>query len=214
MKKIKILVIRRDNIGDLVCTTPLIHTVRQGFPASRIDALVTSYNAPVLLGNPDLDHVYTYTKAKHRGETGQGVLDVYLQRLRMLFGLRREHYDYAVLANLEFSPRPFRLARLIAPKHIVGFLAPGTRWARTVDLGVPPDNVPRHEVEGLFQLLAPLGISGQPGPARVFPDPAKVQSARKALAPAPDLARTLAVHLSSRLPHQRWPADRFAALIR
>ncbi len=214
MQKIKILVIRRDNIGDLVCTTPLIHALRQGSPESRIDALVTSYNAPVLLGNPDLDNVYTYTKAKHRGETGQGILGVYSQRLRMLFGLRRERYDYAILANLGFSPRPLRLAKLIAPRHIVGFVAPGTRWSRIVDLGVPPDNVPRHEVEGLFRLLAPLGMTGQPGPARVFPDPAKVRSARQELAVAPDQARTLAVHLSSRLPHQRWPADRFASLIR
>lgn len=213
MKKNKILVIRRDNIGDLVCTTPLIHALRQGFPESRIDALVTSYNAPVLLGNPDLDNVYTYTKAKHRGETGQGWFTVYLQRLRMLFGLRRERYDYVILASVGFSSRPLRLARLIAPLHIVGFVEPGTRWSRIVDFGVAPDNVPRHEVEGLFRLLTPIGISAQPGPARIFPDPAKVQLARRGLAVAPDKSRTLAVHLSSRLPHQRWPADRFSALI-
>jgi heptosyltransferase III len=212
-RRTKILVIRRDNIGDLVCTTPLIHAVRQASPESRIDALVTSYNAPVLLGNPDLDNVYTYTKAKHRSETGQGIFEVYLQRLRMLFGLRRERYDYAVLANRETSPRPLRLARLIAPRHIVGFVEPGTRWSRIVDLGVAPDNVPRHEVEGLFRLLPPLGMTGQPGPTRVFPDPARVRSARKELAVAADKTRTLGVHLSSRLPSQRWPADRFAALI-
>jgi heptosyltransferase III len=209
----KILIIRRDNIGDLVCTTPLIHAVRQALPESRIDALVTSYNAPVLLGNPDLDNVYTYTKAKHRGETGQGYFDVYLQRLRMLLGLRREHYDYVILANLGFSPRPLRLASWIAPRHIVGFVEPGKRGPRILDLGVPPDNVPRHEVEGLFQLLEPLGISGRPGPAHVFPDAARVQSLRQKLVVAADKSRILAVHLSSRLPHQRWPAHSFAALI-
>ena len=214
MRKPKILIIRRDNIGDLVCTTPFMHAVRQGLPDSRIDALVTSYNAPVIVGNPDLDHVYTYTKAKHRGETGQGIMDVHWQKLRMLFGLRREGYDYVILANIGFSPRPLRLARWIAPRHIVGFVEPGTRWSRIVDLGIAPDNVPRHQVEGLFRLLAPLGIAGEPGPARVFPDPARVRSAQQRLAMATGKSRTLAVHLSSRLPHQRWPADSFASLIK
>jgi heptosyltransferase-3 len=214
VRKTKILVIRRDNIGDLVCTTPLIHAIRQGLPESRIDALVTSYNAPILFGNRDLDNIYTYTKAKHRGDTGQSLFDVYLQRLRMLLGLRREHYDFVILANIGFSPRPVRLAKWIAPRHIVGFMEPGTRWSRMLDLCVPPDNVPRHQVEGLFRLLAPLGITGQPGPARVFPDPEKVRSAQQRLGTGAGKSRVLAVHLSSRLPSQRWPADRFAALIR
>ena len=214
MRKTKILVIRRDNIGDLVCTTPLISAIRQGLPESRLDALVTSYNAPILSGNPDIDHIYMYTKAKHRGETGQGLFDVYLQRLRLLYGLRRERYDFVILANIGFSPRPVRLARWIAPRHTIGFVEPGTGWSRMVDLGVPPDNVRRHQVEGTFRLLAPLGLSGQPGPARVFPDHAKVRSAQQKIFAGAGKSRVLAVHLSSRLPSQRWPADRFAALIR
>jgi ADP-heptose:LPS heptosyltransferase len=168
----------------------------------------------VLLGNPDLDNVYTYTKAKHRGETGQGFFDVHLQKLRMLLGLRRERYDYAILANVGFSPRPLRLAKWIAPRQIVGFVEPGTKWSRIVNLGVPPDNVPRHQVEGLFRLLEPLGLARVPGPTRVFPDPARVESAQRKLGVVASQSRLLAVHLSSRLPHQRWPSDSFAALIR
>ena len=36
------LVIRRDNIGDLVCTTPLFEALRLRFPSARIDALTNS----------------------------------------------------------------------------------------------------------------------------------------------------------------------------
>jgi hypothetical protein len=73
----KILVIRRDNIGDLVCTTPLIHALRTRFPKARLDLLVNSYNAPLLVGHPDVDHLYVYTKAKHRenGECIGGLLE-------------------------------------------------------------------------------------------------------------------------------------------
>ena len=46
-----ILVIRRDNIGDLVCTLPLISALRRHYPNARIEALVNSYNCDVLDGN-------------------------------------------------------------------------------------------------------------------------------------------------------------------
>lgn len=50
----RILVIRRDNIGDLVCTLPLIRALREYFPRAWIGALANSYNRDVLMGNPDL----------------------------------------------------------------------------------------------------------------------------------------------------------------
>ena len=53
----KILVLRRDNIGDLVLTTPVLAALRQRFPHARIEALVNSYSAPVLEGHPDIDRV-------------------------------------------------------------------------------------------------------------------------------------------------------------
>src|SRR5262249_6206403 len=62
------LVIRRDNIGDLVCTTPLIAALRRRYPEAWIAALVNHYAAPVLDNNPDLDAVFSYEKAKHLGD--------------------------------------------------------------------------------------------------------------------------------------------------
>lgn len=53
----RILVIRRDNIGDLVCTIPMISALRQRFPEAYPAALVNSYNAPVLANNPELNAV-------------------------------------------------------------------------------------------------------------------------------------------------------------
>ena len=36
----KILVVRRDNIGDLVCTTPLLHAIRLRYPAAYVAVLL------------------------------------------------------------------------------------------------------------------------------------------------------------------------------
>src|SRR5512141_2463229 len=94
---LKILVIRGDNIGDLVCTTPLISALRSHFPRAHIAALVNTYNRQVLEGQADVDAVYAYAKAKHR-DPGQSAAAVYWDTLTLLLRLRAQHYDYALLA--------------------------------------------------------------------------------------------------------------------
>ncbi|HTY98541.1 MAG TPA: glycosyltransferase family 9 protein, partial [Rhodocyclaceae bacterium] len=211
----KFLVIRRDNIGDLVCTTPLIRALRQKYPAARIDALVNSYNFPVLAGNPDLDHVFAYTKAKHR-QHGETVAGVYWRRLRLMLTLRREGYDAVILANGNYLKRPLGLARWVAPRSIVGFVPAGVAGTG-IDLGVPVDDRPRHEVENISRLLTPLGVDGPPPALQLRAQPEAAARARRRLAEAGwyDPVRPLAaIHISARKVPQRWPAERYAELMR
>ncbi len=212
----RILVIRRDNIGDLVCTTPIIRALRQRYPEARLDALVNSYNLPVIAHNPDLDHVYAYTKAKHRGE-GESLIGVIWRRIRLMWALRRTQYDLVVLANGGCMERPLRLARQVAPQHILGFFNERTPGAAAIDLRVPlAEARTGHEAEMLFGLLAPLGIEPPPGPLVLSPPPAQFEKARQTLAAQPWFAprTTLAVHISARKPSQRWPAERFVELMK
>lgn len=212
---LKIIVIRRDNIGDLVCTLPMVTALRARYPDAEISALVNSYNLDVLKGNPELDHVYAYTKAKHR-PPGKSVAGVYWDRLRLFARLRRERFDYAIIAGAHFLPRALRLARMIKPKHIIGFTEPKP-GAHHIDVGVPytlPQ--PMHEVEDIFRLLAPLGIEGTPPAATVVADAKEVVEARALLAKQdwPAGRRLIALHISARKVSQRWPVERFVALAR
>lgn len=212
----RILVIRRDNIGDLVCTTPLIHALRQHYPTATITALVNSYNAPVLANNPDVDAVFAYTKAKHR-PAGTSVLKVYWDRLRLFARLRKFHFDYAILAAPGFQPRLLRLARLAGAKHVLGFIERGKTGASAIDHGVPYEaDKPQHETEAVFQLLAPLGIKGPPPAAQVFPQPDEVARATDALHSAIPIQPPLliGIHISARKPSQRWPVQNFATLMK
>ena len=119
-KRPSFLVVRRDNIGDLVCTTPLIAGLRARYPEAWIAALVNRYTEPVLAGNTDLDAVFSYQKGKHR-LPGETVLGLYLQRLRMLLGLRRRAIDYVILASPGYQRSAERLARWVKPRHVIGF---------------------------------------------------------------------------------------------
>jgi ADP-heptose:LPS heptosyltransferase len=210
------LIIRRDNIGDLVCTTPLIRALRQHYPRARICALVNSYNAPVLENNPDLDHVYAYTKLKHRSKA-VSAWRVLWKRIVLMASLRRQRFDYAIIAGARFLPRGLRLARMVRPRHIVGFTEQGRGGSRAIDMAVPYELPrPMHEVEDVFRLLMPLGIDGTPPPLRIVPNADALVAARSALRERTGWTdKTLiGVHIGAREAENRWPVENFIALIR
>ena len=199
----KILVIRRDNIGDLVCTTPLIAALRLRFPQGWLGALVNSYNAPVLDGSPDLDEVFVYTKAKHRSH-GESLPGILWRRLSMMRRLRLMGLDDVIIATTSPQPRVVTLARWLKPKRIIGF-----GDLDGLDVSLPLDGSDLHEVEDVFRVASIFGIEGQAPPCRVFSGgrPVPEQSAPKG-------AITVGIHISARKPSQRWPAGRFAQTIK
>ncbi len=208
----RILVIRRDNIGDLVCTTPLIFALRDRYPDAHIAALVNTYNEAVLAGNPALDAVYAYEKGKHRGQS-RSLVAVYAARLRFLARLRRQRFDYAILATPGFAPRSLRLARLIAARHVLGYADHGRKHAR-LDIALPYDSANgAHEVEQVFGLLRALGVSGPPPAPRVFAQAEERRSVEQELARMGGDAPLVGVHISARKKSQQWPAENFATLI-
>jgi len=113
---VKILVVRRDNIGDLVLTTPVFTALRRHFPKARIEALVNSYNAPVLEGHPDIDFLHVYTKSKHR-ESRWDAFSEWSERLRQAVALRSERFDHVLVPSPGFHPRQLRLARWLRPRN-------------------------------------------------------------------------------------------------
>jgi heptosyltransferase III len=211
---VKILVIRRDNIGDLVLTLPLIRAIRERFPDARIGAFVNTYNAPVLEGNPWIDAVYAYRKFHHGSPAS--LLAAAGYNLRLLLALRAQAFDYAVLAGSGFLRRALRLARLAGAQHIVGFV-PADRDAGAIDVPVEfgsPEGM--HEAEDVFRLARAFGIECAPPPASLAPDAALVSAIRGRMsaklgdAPGP----AVGIHISARKASQRWPVERFAALMR
>jgi heptosyltransferase-3 len=210
----KFLVIRRDNIGGLVCTTPLIASLRRRYPQSFIGALVNTYNRDVLAGNPDVDEVYAYTKAKHR-EEGESLPRVFADRLRLFLKLRRVGIDIAILATPGFQRHSLRFARLARAKRVLGFVErPGEgRIELAVPAGAPGA---LHEAQDIYRLLLPLGIAGEPPAAKVFADPLLLQRVRDAFNSRIGARHgpLVALHVSARRPAQRWPAERFADFAR
>ena len=206
----KILIIRRDNIGDLVCTTPAIAALRKHYPNAEIGALVNSYNAEVLRGNPNVDRVFVYQKLKHAGDLSSR-FKALSQRLKLIAQLRRWKPDVTILAKASYDRHGLNFARQIGAKNIIGFVPDDLSQAK----GLPdirlktPVFTEVHEVEAVSLLLAPLNITDALGPLQVFSDCAAVVTIKQRL---PEAQQRIALHISARETERRWGNANFIAL--
>lgn len=222
-RPVRVLVIQRDNIGDLVLITPFLRVLRACLHDARIDALVNSYNAPVLERNPDLDVVHVYVKAKHRS-AGASLVRLYWERAWLWIALRRARYDLAILMTGHFSYSSLRPARVAGACHIAGY-ADESPGARHLDLAVDERTLEHPHVvrrsEALLRVLLPedrlRAHWTPPMPAcRVVADAALSASLERRLegAFAGRPALVIAVHISARKVEQRWPVAHYIELMR
>jgi heptosyltransferase III len=215
-----ILVVQKNNIGDLVLVTPLLGDLRRRFPSARLDVLANSYNAPVLDRNPDVDNVIVHTKRKHDRTVWQWV-----RAVRQIVQMRATRYDCALLLSGRFSRRYSVVAKLVAPATVAGFRDGGTqRSCRVLDVSIAGDELSqRHVVPRSFHLawlvFPPPGntpVSPKSHPCRVFPDPIFCGDVRRELAAQGLRANRpiVALQISARRVRQRWPIHSFAQLAR
>jgi ADP-heptose:LPS heptosyltransferase len=182
---LKILIIRRDNIGDLLCTTPLLQGLKDQLKVDRLDLVTNAYVAPVLKGNHFIDTLYIYHKLKH-GHTS--FFKVIVERLRLIVHLRQHHYDYI----LAFDQRALNLTRYLRKTKV---LSPIQNWTHQT------------EVERVWELGQRLGLKGAPGPL-VLPLHLYNPSSNK------KDTHTIGIHISARRIKQQYPIMEWATLIR
>jgi len=151
---VKVLVIKRDKIGDLLLTTPLLARLKAGLPQVETHLLANDYNAWVVAGNPHVDRVWVYRRVRNAGRAS---LAAAWQWIWQSLALRREHYDWIIVANGDESPRAIRRGLSLGGTRIVARCADASKYSRLTD-PLPPD-VSNHEIERLLALLAPLGIN-------------------------------------------------------
>lgn len=206
----RILVIRRDNIGDLLCTTPLLHGLRQKFPKAYIAVLASSYNGAVLDRNPDVDEVFIFLK-RHQKSHGCSFFSRLWKRWKLVCTLRKRRFDIVLLAN-----GGWRYARHLHGKKMIGFRERYQPNHRQPDIILPLENEGRkeHEVTKMAHFGTALGALECSGPMTLFPDPERIKQALKRLSSLgwKQEKTTIALHISSRQPGQRWSQKSFIAL--
>lgn len=213
----KILVCRRDNIGDLVLTTPLIAAIIQGHPEALVDVLVHSYTKEVLEPFPGVRNVFAYTKAKHASGLIQK-LRVLKNQLALYWSLRQGKYDWLVLVDDVQKEKNRWLFAVVRPGCLFALddqrLTDEKTLLSNVQLSDGLKKFSRsHETLRALSLVTLL-----PGMYRAEVPKIYLSRQLKAVAPVftvqagPDSSHRFHIHLSARRVKQRWGVDRYVDL--
>jgi ADP-heptose:LPS heptosyltransferase len=198
----RILVIRRNRMGDMICTLPLLRALRRRFPRSRLTVACDQAGFPIAQACPAVDRVILLRRG---------------WRLWVApFGSPRrwQDFDCVIAVKAGFDRRLGCLARLTNAARRIGYENGAVSEFYTDTVPIPGDAWNVHQVEATLGLLAPLGITLSPVPV----DDLKLDLPEAALAFAEKLSpfwaggRFVLINLSSTTPLPLSDED-FAALI-
>ena len=158
-QRMKILVIKRDKIGDLLLTTPMLAHLKASRPDAQVHLLANNYNSWVVEGNRNVDRLWFYRRARQGSRLS---LAAAWHQVVQSAALRRERFDVAIVANGDESPRAISRGLAAGAARVIACCDDARRYPKLTD----PLPVLRgtHECERLLALLAPLGIAAPAAP--------------------------------------------------
>lgn len=202
-----ILIVRMNRIGDMVCTIPLVKTVRKAFPEAVLTVFADAANADVISSEPYVDEVLVFRK-------GSGIFaNRYANIWRILAG---KHYDLAIgvkggystflALTLAISGAALRLGYVSQRRPLMN---------RLLTLPVPPvDFSAMHQVDACLNLVSALGLQDPVRDVTVQIPPAFYRAAcdflqERGLVPGQRLA---VFNVSSNRITATWSAGKFIEL--
>jgi ADP-heptose:LPS heptosyltransferase len=183
----RFVVLLRCCLGDVLESTAVLDAIRRRYPLATIDFAVSSYAAPALAGNPDVN----------------AILEPAVPSLR--------HGKYDVALTLERSPQVGLLAWRAGIPLRVGPNNLSRGFAHNLRVACPPD---RSEAQINLDCAEALGISTAGARPKFCPTAAEQAQAAELLGVDSwvAIAPGGGVNPGMRLTSKRWPPDRFQAV--
>jgi heptosyltransferase III len=151
----KLLVIKRDKLGDLLLTTPMLAHLRAARPDAAIHLLANDYNEWVVKDDPNIDQRWIYRRVRNGRRLDLGAaLDV----MRIGWQLKRERFDVVIVANGSPSPRATRRGVTLHAQRVIAYVD----GLAAVDPRITdplPERTGVHEADRLLAMLEPIGIA-------------------------------------------------------
>ncbi len=158
----RILVRGPNWLGDAVMCEPALRGLQRLFPDAQIALLVKSAVADLFAGHPALTRVLTYdVNGHHAGLSGKWVL---------AGQLRKQGFDMAVLFQNAFEAAFLTFLAGVPRRH--GYATDGRSLLLSDPVAVPDRHRLVHQVRYYWDLLKPLGLTGDPSAPElvVFPE--------------------------------------------
>ncbi|RJO64041.1 MAG: glycosyltransferase family 9 protein [Candidatus Omnitrophota bacterium] len=150
-----VLFINPFGIGDVLFTTPLVHTLKESFPENRVGYLVNKRSASVLRDNPYVDSVFIYDRDEFEKLRRSSTLEWAKKAFLLLRAIQKEHYNLAL--DFSLNTQYGFLSWLAGIKERAGFdyKKRGMFLTRKISLD---GFVNAHMVEQYASLLRMVGI--------------------------------------------------------
>ena len=149
-----ILIIKPSSLGDIVHTLPAVALVRQKYPNAKITWVINPEFAPLLRGNPDVDHVHVFPRKELSGLGAPQSFGPWWKSTRLL------RPDLAL--DFQGLLRSALIAKISGAKEIYG-MSDGREGSRLFYHRVAKVNRREHAVERYVKLAELAG--GQIGNA-------------------------------------------------
>ncbi len=197
----KVVIVRASRIGDFICATPALHTLRKALPGAEISLIGLPFVRDLAERSPSIDRFIEFPGFP-------GMAEQFFDARRALGFFRRmqaESFDLAIQMNGSgVYSNPFTL--MLGARVTAGFVRPGDSPGR-LDAAFPfPER--GHEVDRLLALVSFLGASPA-GTAMEFPLLDSDHNAARRLVQQWDHP-LIGLHPSAREATKRWSPDRFA----
>ena len=201
---IKRILVRGPNwLGDAVMCEPALRGLRSLFPDAQIALLVKPGVADLFAGHPALTRVLTYdTNGRHAGLSGKWAL---------AGQLRRQDFDMALLFQNAFEAA--LLAFLAGVPRRYGYATDARSLLLTDPVAAPDRRTLVHQVRYYWDLLKPLGLTGDPSAPElvVFPEEEQAMAGRFAQGGVAPTDAVVGINPGSTYGGaKRWLPERFA----
>ena len=198
----RILVIRRNRMGDMICTLPLLRALRRQFPAAHIVVACDAAGAPIAEACSAVNRVILLRQGWNR----------WLASIDAAHGL--QDFDWVIAAKAGFDKRLAFLVRLTNAARRIGYENAASSKFYTDPVAIPADLWRIHQIEATLGLLAPLDVEVpvDPVPDLKLDLPQAALAFAEAQAPFWKDRRLVLVNLSSTSP-LRFRDEDFATLV-
>ena len=140
----RILLVRTDNIGDVLLTLPALASLRRRYPKAFIAYLCRSYTAPLFENNPDLNQVLSTDDGFASGLKFEASVHFYVEPKGILMAACS------------------KIKRRIGPRSKI--------WSALLTERIVQNRsrVEKHEAEYNLDLVKALGADGEKSPPRIY----------------------------------------------
>jgi len=201
---LKILLLKPSSLGDVVQALPVLRLLRRHFPQARIYWWIESGLAPLLEDDPDLTGIVRFERNRWASPVNWGELWHSLQ------WVRQQHFDWVI--DLQCLARSATFAWLANGKLTIGLDEPREFARGFYDLIARRSSFHTHAVDWYLEVLRLLHVPVD-FDFEWLPPQAKAAAEIQAAFPL-NGSKWIIVQPGARWTNKRWPAERYAQVVR